>query len=100
MKIPVQSITPQEWQQMSDIPGIVLIDLRSPQEYQKKHIPGAINIPYNMLRKIAPYRRNKIVLYCESGVRSTAAAMYLADRGYRIATLKGGIEAYSKAQTT
>ena len=96
MNAPVQVITPDQWQKITDDPNTVLIDLRSPEEYRQSHIPNAINIPYEQLRKIVSYRRKKLVLYCEQGIRSTAAAMFLADHGYRVATLQGGIEAWNR----
>ena len=92
----VQVITPEQWQDMSVDPNTVLIDLRSPEEYRQSHIDKAINIPYEQLRKITLYRRKKLILYCEQGIRSTAAAMFLADHGYRVATLQGGIDAWNR----
>ena len=96
MTAPVQVITPEQWKKSAGDPDSVLVDLRSPEEYRQYHIKGAINIPYERLRRIAPYRRKKIVLYCEQGIRSTAAGMFLAEHGYRVATLQGGLEAWMR----
>ena len=96
MNASLQAITPEQWQKMRTDRDTVLIDLRSPEEYRRSHIDNAINIPYEQLRKIVSYRRKKIVLYCEQGIRSTAAGMFLAEHGYRVATLQGGMEAWNR----
>lgn len=96
MKVSVQVITPEQWNQMPHDPNTILIDLRSPEEYRQSHIPNAINIPYEHLRKIVLYRRKRLILYCEQGIRSTAAAMFLAEHGYRVATLQGGLDAWMR----
>ena len=87
-------ITPEEWQQMSSETNMMLIDLRSPADYRKNHIEGAINIPYEQIRKIVPFRKKELLLYCDQGITSTAAGLMLARRGYRVSTLQGGIQAY------
>lgn len=90
----LRAITAEEWRQMSGDRDVVLVDLRTPDAYRRQHIEGAVNIPYEQLRRIVPLRRRKLVLYCERGVTSAAAGVMLADRGYRVLTLKGGIEEY------
>lgn len=89
-------ITPEEWRQMSREKDVMLIDLRSPSDYRRFHIEGAVNIPYEKIRKIAPFRRKKLVLYCERGVTSTAAGLMLAQHGYQVSTLRGGVQDYLK----
>lgn len=89
-------ITPEEWRQMSREKDAMLIDLRSPSDYRRYHIEGAVNIPYEKIRKIAPFRRKHLVLYCDQGITSTAAGLMLAQHGYQVSTLQGGIQAYLK----
>ena len=54
--------------------GAILIDVRSRQEYQEGHLPGAINIPeYEVMRRIekeVPKKNQLIVTYCQYGGRS------------------------------
>ena len=54
--------------------GAILIDVRSRQEYQEGHLPGAINIPeYEVMRRIEkemPKKNQLIVTYCQYGGRS------------------------------
>ena len=62
---------------------ILLLDVRSPAEYDKGHIPHAINIPLNLLAsKIDIIKRTgkkKIVVYCLSGKRAQVAVQMLTD---------------------
>jgi rhodanese-related sulfurtransferase len=51
---------------LSSARNVIVIDTRDPNAYQRAHIRGAINIPYDRVAAVAPQlRRNaKIVLYC------------------------------------
>jgi NADPH-dependent 2,4-dienoyl-CoA reductase/sulfur reductase-like enzyme/peroxiredoxin family protein/rhodanese-related sulfurtransferase len=71
----------------------MILDVRSPQEYELWHIPGAVNIPLGKLRsqldKIPKDRM--IYLYCKVGFRSYLAYRLLSQRGIsKLATLAGG----------
>jgi len=78
--------------------GAKWIDVRMAEEYERGHIPGAINIPMRDLHKRARELNNKIpyICYCESGTRSSAAAFALSQYEIRTAVLKGGVEALSE----
>ena len=78
----------------------VLVDVRQPDEYSKGHIPGSVLIP---LAEI-PTRLNElpvdkdVVVYCRSGHRSKAAALFISSRPYVAATvfnMEGGILAWN-----
>ncbi len=75
--------------------GAKWIDVRTVEEFQRGHIPGAINIPMRDLHRVARELSSKIpyICYCESGTRSSAAAFALSQYEVRTAVLKGGIEA-------
>lgn len=65
---------------------VLLIDVRTPDEYKEKHINGAINIPIyeidNMKNEIVD--KDKIILiYCKTGKRSKMAKEILMQNGYR-----------------
>lgn len=64
--------------------GAVIIDVRSKEEYNQKHIEGAINIPHNqILESIKKYSKETIlVLYCSTGTRSRLASNLLLSMGY------------------
>ena len=66
--------------------GAMIIDVRSPQEYQEGHIDGAILIPEYEIKKKAKVKlgdkEKKIVVYCSSGGRSKKAQKILRKLGY------------------
>lgn len=78
------------------MPDAVLIDLREREEYAKGHIPGAVNIPYDMLedKKLCLMKGNLLILYCERGNISLQEARELDEQGYRVINVYGGIHAY------
>ena len=72
-----------------------IIDVRGHKEYLEWHINGAINIPLSDIRRkiISVNKQEKILLYCQSGIRSVRAARILERLGYeKIYNLKGGLE--------
>lgn len=74
---------------------VVLLDVRSMQEYEEYHLNGAINIPLYELRSKAEAilsKNNIIIVYCQSGIRSKKACKCLEDFGYEnLYHLKGGL---------
>lgn len=77
--------------------NIVVIDVRTRDEFYGKRIPGAINIPLqDISEKIGNVVRDKnevIILYCEYGGRSRKALNKLVNMGYvNVFNLDGGIE--------
>ncbi len=73
--------------------GAEWIDVRYPSEYQYDKLPGAVNIPLSEIRNAigALDMDKEYVVYCQSGRRSSAAAFLLAQRGYRVYVLEGGL---------
>jgi len=69
------------------------IDVRLPSEYERSHLPGALNLPLYFVRlKMKSLDRNvPYVVYCDTGRRSSAAAYILAERGFQASVLKGGM---------
>ncbi len=69
---------------------ILVIDVRSPQEFAAGHIPGAVNIPLDELsRKLEQMKVSKdttLVTTCEHGGRSSRAAVELQKLGYPTAS--------------
>ena len=65
--------------------GAVLLDVRTPQEYQEGHIPGSKNVPLQQLDNIVSVAKNKdipLFVYCYSGSRSRQATGMLQRMGY------------------
>jgi adenylyltransferase/sulfurtransferase len=81
---------------------LILLDVRNPPEYATKHIDGARLIPLPMLeeRLNELARADKIIVYCQSGMRSAKAAVILQSHGYtNVCHLTGGIVAYGATST-
>ncbi len=74
---------------------VILVDVRTLEEYQGEHIPGAILIPLSDLaadaETLLPDRDAKIIVYCRSGNRSAQAATILDGLGYTRIYDMGGI---------
>ena len=76
---------------------VLLLDVRSLQEYNEGHLNGAINIPLSELKTKANIILNKndiIICYCQVGERSKKAVIILNKLGYsNVYTLEGGLDA-------
>lgn len=77
--------------------NVVLIDVRSRQEFNEGHLPNAINISvYDIAKEIVNKVTDKnyiIILYCQTEKRSVKAKRILEKMGYvNIYILKGGID--------
>ena len=78
-----------------DLRDYFVIDVRSKKEYQEGHLNGAINIPsFNIKREINKIDTNKkILIYCQSGIRSKKVLKILEGLGIKnVYNLKGGLE--------
>jgi rhodanese-related sulfurtransferase len=73
--------------------GAEWIDVRYMSEYQYDKLPGAVNIPLSEIRNVfgALDINKEYVIYCQSGRRSSAGAFLLAQRGYNVYLLEGGL---------
>ena len=74
---------------------VILLDVRTQEEYAAGHIEDAVLIPHTELSQRAPQDLSDqdalIILYCRSGNRSATAARQLADLGYTQVYDLGGI---------
>lgn len=80
-------------------PGLVVIDTRSPESFALCHIPGAINLPRIDAASTADLSREKVyVVYCWGpGCNgSTKGALRLAELGFLVKELTGGLEYWRK----
>ncbi|WP_225094756.1 rhodanese-like domain-containing protein [Streptomyces sp. CoH27] len=81
---------------------LTVIDVRTPGEYASGHLPGALNIPVDQLRRALPELRQAagrgdVLMVCASGARSGNACRFLAEQGIPTATLTGGTSAWAGA---
>ena len=86
---PAATIAPAQLVQQMDKkdPNLVLLDVRTAEEFAAGHIPGAINIPHdqlpNRLAEIAGAKSKEVVVYCRSGRRSAIAQETLNAQGFK-----------------
>ena len=79
--------------------GAIILDVRMPEEYAQRGIDGAVNIPLYRLREdagLALPTGSHLVVYCNTGERSAAAAFILNGLGYTVHALHGGLGAMQR----
>ena len=83
----------------NDLKNGILVDVRTPEEYDAGHLDGAVNI--NLLEEGFASRFDTIqkgktlYLYCKKGGRSARAASILDSMGYQVMDLEGGYDAWA-----
>ena len=90
------NITAEEAKQIMDSEeGYIILDVRTQEEYDQGHIPGAIVISHEEIEEKAEEvltdKDQLILVYCRSGRRSKIAAEALVERGYTNIKEFGGI---------
>ncbi len=90
------NITAEEARQIMDSEeGYIILDVRTQEEYDQGHIPGAILIPNTEIEAqaedVLTDKDQLILVYCRSGRRSKIAAEALAELGYTNIKEFGGI---------
>lgn len=97
----VSLIAPAEYQAqfVASNANHFLLDVRTPEEFNGGHIPGAANISVETLsRRLSDVPRDQpVVVYCRSGNRSATAAQILREAGFSEIYDLGGIIAWSAA---
>jgi rhodanese-related sulfurtransferase len=90
-----KKITPDEAKTLIDGGEYILLDVRTQEEYDEKHIAGAKLLPYDEISDKAetelPDKDAPILLYCRTGRRSKTAAETLIGLGYTNVLDFGGI---------
>jgi len=76
----------------------VILDVRTEEEYEEKHIPGSVNInfydPSNFISEINKLDKSKsYYIYCRTGVRSENSCILMLELGFnKLYNLVGGIQ--------
>ncbi|MDW4905027.1 rhodanese-like domain-containing protein [Streptomyces sp. ADMS] len=81
------------------LPQLTVVDVRTPGEYASGHLPGALNIPLDQLRRALPALREaadqgELLVVCASGARSESACSVLAENGVPAMILTGGTQGW------
>ena len=90
------NITAEEAKEIMDTEeGYIILDVRTQEEYEQGHIPGAIVISHEEIaekaEKVLTDKDQLILVYCRSGRRSKIAAEALVELGYTNIKEFGGI---------
>ena len=89
---------------MEEESGYIILDVRTPEEFAEKHIPGALNIPNETIgtEEIPelPDKDQLILVYCRSGNRSKQASEKLVALGYTNIVEFGGINDWPEETVT
>jgi thioredoxin 1 len=95
-----QALLPKDFKAKMNQPSVVILDVRTPEEFTDGHLDKAINLDIkndqfesqcDKLDKSKP-----VLVYCFSDKRSTRAAEMLRLKGFDAIVLKGGIEAWQQ----
>lgn len=87
-------ISAEEAKQMMDTQAVIIVDVRTLEEYNAGHIENAILIPNESIASEPSELNDKdatILVYCRSGSRSRAASDTLVELGYKNVYDFGGI---------
>lgn len=91
-----QTITPEDAKALMGTSGVVLLDVRTKEEFDEAHIDGAALVPYDAIDqnvdKLPEGKDTTIIVYCRSGRRSAIAAETLLGMGYTQVYDLGGIQ--------
>lgn len=94
-----ENTDPEGFAQLIAKPDVVVLDVRTSEEFNEGHIGNALNIDVKQSdfmekAKVTLPNDKTIAVYCRSGKRSANAADQLASEGYKVVNLVGGIIAW------
>lgn len=79
---------------------LLIVDVRSEEEFASGHFSTAINIPHDQIpgrmSELNQHKQKGIVLYCQSGARAAAAEKVLKNSGFVMVINAGGYDAIRK----
>jgi len=101
-RVPFMSLAELHGHVQAASPGLVILDVREREAFERGHVPGARLLPRGQLELRVntelPDPTQRILAYCELGQISTFAAATLRDMGYqRAVALDGGMQAWRAA---
>lgn len=97
-----KNINANQFQDLIKYSNPIILDVRTPFEYNEGHINNALLIPHNELlyrmRELEPYQQRDILVYCHAGHRSVAGAQLLLSQGFSsVYNLQQGIIEWAAA---
>jgi NADPH-dependent 2,4-dienoyl-CoA reductase/sulfur reductase-like enzyme/rhodanese-related sulfurtransferase len=86
-----------QWSEVDEyrVRGAQFVDVRTPEEFARGSLPGAINIPIDQLReRVGELDDVETVVICEVGQRGHVATLLLGNLGFRAVNLDGGYQTW------
>jgi rhodanese-related sulfurtransferase len=79
--------------------GVRLVDVRTSEEYEAGHVPGAVSVPLaSVPENVAEFVDDRpVYVICKVGGRSMSACAYLIDHGMDVVNVAGGTDAWVTA---
>ena len=76
--------------------SLSVLDVREAEEFETLHLEGAQNLPLSQLADIYDQLDKDLLHYviCKSGMRSARACQFLAEQGYEVINVQGGMTAF------
>ncbi|WP_288203688.1 rhodanese-like domain-containing protein [Streptococcus oralis] len=92
----MKEITFNDFYQLYQNEQLSLVDVREVEEFQTLHLEGAQNLPLSQLADIYDQLDKDLLHYvvCKSGMRSARACQFLAEQGYDVINVQGGMTAF------
>ena len=92
----MNEITFDDFYQLYQKESLSILDVREVEEFESLHLEGARNFPLSQLADT--YERldkdNLYYVICKSGMRSARACQFLAEQGYEVVNVQGGMDAF------
>ena len=91
----MKEISFDEFYQLYQNEQLSLVDVREVEEFEALHLEGARNFPLSQLADTYKQLDKNQLYYviCKSGMRSARACQFLAEQGYEVINVQGGMDA-------
>ena len=91
----MKEISFDEFYQLYQNEQLSLVDVREVEEFEALHLEGARNFPLSQLADTYKQLEKNQLYYviCKSGMRSARACQFLAEQGYEVVNVQGGMDA-------
>ncbi|HEU4601053.1 MAG TPA: rhodanese-like domain-containing protein [Steroidobacteraceae bacterium] len=94
-------VSPNDVVQLTNRGGALLLDIRDQAQFESGHIIDSRHVPSGELatraETLKKYKEKPVVVYCDNGFASAAAARMLRGLGFtKVATLRGGLQSWKQ----
>lgn len=98
----IRTVDVDEFEKVMTQPDVVLLDVRTSEEFAEKHLKNAIliDVKQSSFREECLKRLpagKTIAVYCRTGFRSKSAGNILVEEGFNVVNMRGGITAWMEA---